>query len=283
MAGREHERSVVSIVRPGFAAVLGALACGLLFAPSASASDTFTLTNGSRQATLTGVSNWRAPDVVGPQSLEGCRSGPFPALDSTAYTFRPGDSGSVTLSQDPFSSCPGALDTQSFNLIRQSQFGNGWWAPVDPLIGFAVLTCGVPGQNPVLVTSRVDELTCTISDTAATASASFVSSAAPVRNGDAVALVQHFPGSARRAGSVQGLHEITLRDRKGHVNGRKRAMLVSGRPRRVHVALSRALRRKVAKRGFSKVEATLKRIDGKPGTGHRATLVVMRDSPSLPF
>lgn len=47
--------------------------------------------------------------------------------------------------------------------------------------------------------------------------------------------------------------------------------------------ISRALREQVAEKGGVRVKAVLKRVDGKPGSGDRAVLIVMADHKSLPF
>jgi hypothetical protein len=274
--------------RLGMTVVLGALAGALAFAQGAAASDTFTLDNSSKRVSLQGVSNWTGSEQFGPQSFDGCQTGPFPADDSTSYEFQPGDVGTLTMTRDPFSTCPSNIDTQTLNAVDPGLVGNVWWAPVDPPIGFASLTCAVVAQpNPAQLTATVDDqgsgLTCTVSDVAASPAASFISSAAPLRDGKAVTLVQHFPASGGTSGSAGGRHQITLRDQGGRFHGRKLVTLTSGRPKSVRVPISRKLRKRVAKRGFVEVKANLKRIDGRPGTGHRTKLIVMADGSSLPF
>ena len=47
--------------------------------------------------------------------------------------------------------------------------------------------------------------------------------------------------------------------------------------------ISKALRMQVAEKGSVQVKAILKRVDGKPGSGDRTVLTVMKDHKSLPF
>ena len=99
---------------------------------------------------------------------------------------------------------------------------------------------------------------------------SSTSSAAPVRDGKAVAFVQHFPG--KKAGAKKGeppssgRYALTLRA-DGEMVGTTKAKIVAGHGRKVRIPISRTLRAKVKKKGHVKVSATLKRIDGKPGSG----------------
>lgn len=280
---------------PRFVAVLGTLVVGLLLqGPSASASDTFSLKNDSKVASLLGTSLWGKGNTM----AAGCRTGPFPGPTLTPFTFNPGDRGSITLSQDPFSSCLPGINPLIDNTIQSPDLTNGTWVWIasDPVIGYASLTCSVLDQSGSrLLESSVDGLSCTISDGSNGDAGSFGSSAAPVRGGEAVAYVQHFAGSKRGSadgrvaksagtkGSGRGRYEVILRDRKGNVHGRMTTSIVSGPPRRVRVPISGALQKQVAKKDFVQVEASLKRVDGKGGTGDRATIAVMKDHSGLPF
>ncbi len=273
-------------LRGGLGAIAVAVSLALSFVPDAAASDTFVLDDKSSVASLQGVSDYTGPEQNGPQDLTGCTTGPFPGPSGTAYEFKPGDRGTIELTRDLFNPfCPSNIDPQSFSVSTPAPNGGGYWAPLDPLIGSATLTCGINGNSSPTVTASVDGLTCTVADAASAPAASFVSSAAPLRGNAAVALVQHFPDSSTPAGAdpVRGRHQITIRDAHGKVHGRSRKLLVAGQPRTVRVPLSRTLRKRVVKRGTVEVKATLKRIDGKPGTGDRATLVVLADDSHLPF
>ena len=219
----------------------------------------------------------------------GCRTGPFPGPTLTSFTFNPGDKGSITLSQDPFSSCLPGINPLVDNSLTSPYLTNGlWtWIPDDPFVGYASLTCELTneyGSQPVEYS--VDGLTCTISDPSPEPAGSFSSSAAPLRDGRAVAYVQHFPGSqsgASPGNPSRGRYELILRDSKGRVHGRSKATIISGHARRVRIPVSKELRNEVAEKGHVKVKAVLKRIDGKPGSGDRAVITVMKDQPGLPF
>ena len=279
-------RSTLNLTR--LAAVLGALAAGLLLsAPVASASDTFFLKNNSKVATLTGTSLWGKGNTMN----AGCRTGPFPGPTLTSFTFNPGDRGSITLTRNPFSKCLPGINPLVGNPLTSPFLTNGsWdWIPVDPFVGYASLTCDLSqeyGSQPVEFS--VDGLTCTISDPSSQPAGSFTSSAAPVRGGKAVAYLQHFPGSNSGAPEGQaelskGRYELILRNPKGGVHGRVKATIAFGQSQRVRVPISRALRKQVAKKGGMKVKAVLKRVDGKPGSGDRAVLRVVKARKSLPF
>ncbi len=270
----------------GLAAVIGALAAGLLLpAASASASDTFSLVNDSKVATLIGTSLWGKGHTMPAK----CRTGPFPGPTLTSFTFNPGGRGSITLSRNPFSKCLPGINPLIDNPLRSPYLSAGeWtWIPDDPFVGWASLTCELDneyGSQPV--EWSVDGLTCTISDPAPQSAGTFNSSAAPVRGRNAVVYVQHFPGSlsgAPEGSSSSGRYQLILRDRKGRVHGRTKTTIISGRARRVRVPISRALRKQVARRGHVKMKAVLRRVDGKPGSGDRTVLTVMKDHPSLPF
>lgn len=270
-------------------ALLGLLALGLLSAPVASASDTFSINNESKVATLIGTSLWGKGNTM----ADECRTGPFPGPTLTSFTFNPGDQGSITLSQDPFSKCLSGVNPLVDNPITSPFLTNArWnWIPDDPVIGFASLTCysdGGYGTQPI--ESSVDGLTCTFYDPSPQEAGSFSSSAAPIRGGNAVAYIQHFPGAQSGAppgkkASSRGRYEVILRSDKGNVHGRETTTIVSGDSRKVSVPISDALQKQVAnaKKDYVQVEAVLRRVDGKPGTGDRATITVMKDRPSLPF
>lgn len=57
----------------------------------------------------------------------------------------------------------------------------------------------------------------------------------------------------------------------------------AGKPRPVRVPISRAIRRQVSEHDIARVEAVIRRADGKRGSGDRATLTVIRDSADVPF
>ena len=262
--------------------VLAALAAGLLLsAPSASASDTFGLDNDSKVATLSGYSLWGKGNTINAE----CRTGPFPGPTENQFFFNPGDSGSITLSQNPFSKCPHFINPLTQNDITSPYLSAGtwFWIADDPFIGYAHLTCQTVGQyGSQLIYAQVDGLTCTFADSTGASAGSFTSSAVPIRDGDGVALVQHFPSSAATPNADSARYEIVIR-RKGDVHGREQETLVSGRARKVEVDLSRELRERVAEKGFVKVKAILRRVDGAAGSGHRTTLTVGEDQSSLPF
>ena len=262
-------------------AVLGAVAVGLLLsAPSASASDTFSLENDSKVATLFGISLWGKGNTINSE----CRTGPFPGPTEDGFTFNPGATGSITLSQNPFSKCPDFINPLIDNSIESPYLMGGTWIWIadDPFVGDASLSCETAGQyGSQLVSSRVDGLTCTLTD-AASETGSFSSSAVPIRDGEGVALVQHVPNTAATPTADSARYEIVIR-RKGDVHGRKQATIVSGRARKVELPVSDELRERVDERGFVKVKAILRRVDGVPGSGHRTTLKLMEDHSSLPF
>ena len=263
-------------------AAVGALAVALLLSvPGASASDTFGLDNDSKVATLSGYSLWGKGNTVNAE----CRTGPFPGPTETQFTFNPGDTGSVTLSQNPFSKCPSGINPLSQNDISSPYLtaGTWFWIANDPFIGSASLVCQTVGQyGSQLISVQVDGLTCTVTDAESGSAGAFSSSAVPIRDGNGVALVQHVPRSAVTPNADSGRYEIVIR-RKGEVHGREQATIVSGRARKVELSVSRELRDRVDERGFVKVKAILKRVDGEPGSGHRTTLTLMEDHSSLPF
>lgn len=268
------------------AAVLGTLALALLLsAPTASASDTFSLYNQSSVLTLTGTSLWGKGHTMNP----GCRTGPFPGPTLTSFTFDPGDQGSITLSQDPFSQCLPGINPLKDNPLTSPYLTNGtWtWIPVDPFVGYASLTCySSRGYGTRPVETSVDGLRCNVYDGNPASAGTFTSSAAPVRGGNAVAYLQHFPGTtagAPQGSSSQARYELVLRDPKGGVHGRTKATILSGKARRVRVPIRRELREQVAEKGVVRVKAVLKRVDGKPGSGDSTVLRVMKDHKSLPF
>lgn len=266
------------------AALLGTLTVAFsLSAAGAAASDTFVLENDSKTASLLGTSLWGKGNTMD----ASCRSGPFPGPTETGFTFVPGDSGSITLSENPFSDCLPGINPLIDNAIEGPGVNSGsWvWIPVDPFVGYAHLTCAVLAQNgSSLLQTSVDGLTCTFTDVGTSTAGTFGSSAAPLRGGKAVAYVQHFPGSADgKAGQDQGRYALGLSTDGGRLLGRKQVTLATGRPRRVRVPVTGAIRRQVKKRGFARVEATLRRAGGERGPGDRATLTVVRDSPDLPF
>jgi hypothetical protein len=268
--------------RSRLAAVLGALAAGLLLtAPAASASDTFVLENDSSVATLTGTSLWGKGHTMN----AGCRTGPFPGPTLKSFTFGPGTEGTITLSQDPFSKCLPGINPLVDNPLTAPQLTSGFWdwIPIDPFVGYATLHCDTEGQygSGTPIQSQVNGLQCNYYDAGPSSAGTFTASAAPVRGGKAIALVQHHPGSAEGApegSSSQARYELVL---KGH--GRTKATIVSGDSRKVRVPISRALRKLVAEKGVVKVKAVLKRVDGQPGSGDRAVIAVMKDHKSLPF
>jgi hypothetical protein len=262
-----------------------ALTAGLLLAAPASASDTFFLKNQSTVASLTGTSLWGKGNTMNSK----CRSGPFPGPTLTAFTFNPGQQGSITLSQNPFSDCQGAINPLTNNPITSPYLtGAEWnWIIDDPVVGFGNITCYViGGYGTQPIESGVDGWTCTVYDPSPEGAGHFSSSAAPVRGGKAVAFVQHFPGS--QAGAPQGSsssarYELSLRDKKGRVHGRNKATIISGNGQRVRIPITKELQEQVAEKGYVKVKAVLKRSDGQPGVGDRTVLRVMKDHKSLPF
>ena len=273
-------RSTLNLFR--LAAVLGALAAGLLVsAPVASASDTFSLDNDSKVATLSGYSLWGKGNTVNAE----CRTGPFPGPTETQFTFNPGATGSITLSQNPFSKCPSGINPLSQNEISSPYLtaGTWFWIANDPFVGYASLVCQTVGQyGSQLISMQVNGLTCTVTDSEGGSAGSFSSSAVPIRDGEGVALVQHVPRSAATPNADSARYEIVIR-RKGDVHGREQATIVSGRARKVEIPVSDELQERVDERGFVEVKAILKRVDGVPGSGHRTTLTLGEDHKSLPF
>jgi hypothetical protein len=263
------------------------MALGLLLsAPAASASDTFVLENDSSVATLTGTSLWGKGHTMN----AGCRSGPFPGPTLKSFTFGPGTRGTITLSQDPFSKCLPGINPLTDNPLTAPQLTAGFWdwIAIDPFVGYATLHCDTEGQygSGTPIQSSVDGLQCNYYDAGPSSAGSFTASAAPVRGGKAIVLVQHSPGTAEgapAADSSRGRYELTLRNPKGGAHGRKKASIVSGDSRKLRVPISRALRKQVAEKGAVKVKAVLNRVDGTPGSGDRAVLVVMKDHKGLPF
>ena len=176
------------------------LALGLLLsAPAASASDTFFLKNESKVATLTGTSLWGKGNTMNAE----CRTGPFPGPTLTSFTFNPGDQGSITLSQDPFSECLPGINPLVDNPIDEP-LPDERHLDLDPRR--PVRRLRHPDLRPARAVrlaagpAEVDGLNCTVYDASSQPAGSFTSSAAPVRGGKAVAYVQHFPGTtpARR-------------------------------------------------------------------------------------
>lgn len=272
---REMRRPIV--------AVLSALVVGLFLAPSADAGDTFYLDNTTSDSSLNGVSDYRGPNYNTANDMSSCVTGPWPGPSGTDYSFPPGSSGSLFLTEDLFDNfCYSDVNPQSFSVESPNDNGGGFWAPRDPLIGDATLTCAVNGAENPPVTATVNDLKCVVADAGSAPAATFVSSAAPVRGNSAVALVQHFPAS-KGATSVKGVHQLTLTDERGKQLGRTRLKLVSGKPKAVKVKLPGTIRKQVSRSGSLTVDATLERIDGRKGTGDRATLTLIKDDPNLPF
>jgi hypothetical protein len=264
------------------ATALITLALGLLaLAPAASASDTYILENDSSVATLIGTSLWGKGHTMN----AGCRTGPFPGPTLESFTFGPGTEGTITLSQDPFSKCLPGINPLTDNPLRAPQLTAGtWdWIAIDPFVGYATLHCDTEGQygSGTPIQNEVNGLQCNYYDAGPSSNGAFTASAAPVRGGKAVALIQHQPGTAEgvpEGSSSRARYELIL---KGH--GRMKAAIVSGDSRKVRIPISRALREQVAEEGVVKVKAILKRVDGTPGSGDRTVLRVMKDHKSLPF
>lgn len=249
-----------------------------LSASGASASDTFSLKNQSGTAVLQGLSLWGKGNTMDP----GCRTGPFPGPTETAFTFNPGDNGSITLSQNPFSDCLPGINPLLQNEIQGPGFSGVWaWIPVDPVIGDSHLTCTLLAQSgPNYLQSNVDGLGCTITDVGSSTSGTFGSSVAPLRRGRAVAYVQHFhPKDSQSRAS----YAVVLRTGKGAFLGKEKMTVEAGKPQRVRVPVTKAIRMQVRKNGFARVTATVRRADGKRGSGDRTTLIVTRDSANVPF
>lgn len=283
MTGGGRSNSVIPMPRGDLIrSALATLAtAGLLFAPTASASDTFVLENDSSVATLTGTSLWGKGHTMN----AGCRTGPFPGPTLTSFTFAPNTRGTITLSQDPFSKCLPGINPLTDNPLTAPQLTAGFWdwIAIDPFVGYATLHCDTEGQygSGTPIQSQVDGLQCNYYDAGPSSAGTFTASAAPVRGGKAIVLVQHHPGTTEgvpQGSSSQGRYELIL---KGY--GRAKATIVSGDSRKLRVPISRALRKLVAKKGVVKVKATLKRVDGQPGSGDRTVLRVMRNHKGLPF
>jgi hypothetical protein len=212
-----------------------------------------------------------------------CRTGPFPGPTETEFTFNPGDEGSITLSQDPFSDCLPGINPLIDNWLAGPGFNGVWvYIPVDPFVGDSHLTCAILSQTgPNYLQASVDGLACTMDDAGSTTSGTFGSSVAPLRSGRAVAYVQHFPTSQGR--QISARYVIVLRTNKGAVLSRKMVSVAAGKPQRVRLPVTKAIRAKVRKNGFARVKATIRRADGKRGSGDRANLIVTRDSADIPF
>jgi hypothetical protein len=271
-------RSRVGVLR-GLAAIIALTVGFSLSASSAGASDTFSLKNQSGTALLQGLSLWGKGNTMNAK----CRTGPFPGPTETAFTFNPGDKGSITLSQNPFSDCLPGINPLIENEIQGPGFNGAWvWIPVDPFIGSSHLTCTLLAQTgPNYLQSSVDGLNCTIADAGNSTSGTFGSSVAPLRRGKAVAYVQHFPKPKGRQSRAR--YSIVLRTGKGAVLGREKVTVEAGKPKRVRVPVTKAILRKVRKSGFARVKATIRRADGKRGSGDRTTLTLTRDSKNVPF
>jgi hypothetical protein len=265
-----------------FSLFLAAFAAVSLFsASSTSASVTFTLVNNS-SASLRG--DWFSDDWYNPPKRETpppCSGGAWVDGYTPAwgYTMDPGMSAWITLSDSPWSDCDGWSQIPTDGIAGwfppDGPDAPSWmFKPDDPPSPWAAsLTCSQwIGEPPVQFS--VDGLTCTVSNPPSTPSANFVSSTAALRHGYALIPVQLFakPGVA----GLRGRFEIVLRDRKGHVEGRGGETLSVGFPRAVLVPVDRAARKRVAKHKHATVRATLSRIDGNPGTGDRAKLILQR-------
>jgi hypothetical protein len=261
-------------------ATVFALVLGLVFAASnATASDTFSLQNQSKTAQLQGISLWGKGNTLD----SGCRTGPFPGPTETEFTFNPGDKGSITLSQDPFSDCPPGINPLIDNWLAGPGFGGVWvYIPVDPFVGDSHLTCSILSQSgPNYLQTSVDGLACTMDDAGDSTSGTFGSSAAPLRKGKAVAYVQHFPTSEGR--QTRARYVVILRTGKGAFLGKETVTVRAGKPQRVRLSVNKAIRAKVRKNGSARVKAIIRRADGKRGSGDRANLIVTRDSADIPF
>ena len=250
-----------------------------LSASGATASDTFSLKNQSGTAVLQGLSLWGKGNTMD----ANCRTGPFPGPTLTLFTFNPGDKGSITLSQDPFSDCLPGINPLIENEIQGPGYNGVWvWIPVDPFVGSSHLTCTLLAQTGSnILQSSVDGLNCTISDAGNSTSGTFGSSVAPLRRGKAVAYVQHFPNS--KGGQPQARYDVVMRTARGAFLGKETVTVKAGKPKRVRVSVTKAIRSKVNKDGFARVKATIRRADGKRGSGDRTTITVTRDSKNVPF
>lgn len=261
-------------------AALGALTIAMsVSVSSAAASDTFSLKNGSKTAVLQGLSLWGKGNTM----AKSCRTGPFPGPTLAPFTFNPGNRGSITLTQNPFSDCLPGVNPLVDNQVQGPDSNGAWvWIPVDPFIGSAHLTCTVLAQTgSKILEASVDGLTCTITDAGSTTSGNFVSSAAPLRSGKAVAYIQHFPTSKNR--NSRAAYTVVLRSGKGAFLGRKRVTVAAGKPKRVRLPVPKAVRKRVNKKSFASVKAIVRRADGKKGSGDRTTLTVRRGPVRIPF
>lgn len=258
---------------------LGAAAATFgLSASTAMASDTFFLENDSKTAILDGTSLWGKGNTM----PESCRTGPFPGPTETGFTFLPSDKGSITLSQDPFSDCPPGINPLIDNAIEGPGFNGAWvWIPVDPFVGRAHLTCTLLAQTGTrILESTVDDKSCSVADVSnSSSSGTFGSSVAPLRDGKAVAYIQHFPVSGKR----RVPYTVTLRTSTGSALGRETVTVAAGKPKRVAVPVTAAIRDQVKENDVAQVRAVVRRADGKRGSGDRTTLSVMRDSEEIPF
>ncbi len=265
------------------AVAIGALGVGLSFAvTSAYGSDTFVLKNQSQSASLIGTSLWGRGNTM----PAGCRTGPFPGQTETAFTFKPGNVGSITLTRNPFSDCPPAINPLIDNDIQGPGVSSGtWvWIPVDPVVGDAYLTCDVLSEHgsDADIVAVTDGKTCTFADANSTTAGRFSSSAAPIRKGKAVAYVHHYAGT-KHGQHGRGRYAVVIRNMHGHVLGREEKTLSLGRSQRIHVPVTRSIRRRVAKHGSVRARAIIKRIDGKRGHGDHTTLRIIKDSKRVPF
>lgn len=244
--------------------MLVALAIGSFCIATALASDTFTLANNSRWP-LGGDWFGYVPD---------CTSGPF---SNNEYMINKGQSASIELARGPFTTCYGTISISGYD------GGNGhtwYFNPDDPYSGGASITScyGEPSLASLVVFS-INGLTCTGSEPSSVPEAHFVASAAAVRHGSAFIPVQLYA----KPTSGNARIDVDVRDRKGRLRGHAVETIGVGWPRAVQVPVDRALSRQVGKQKHVNVSVTVRRVDGKPGSGDHLPLILQTDRPALRF
>ncbi|MFN8216658.1 MAG: hypothetical protein U0R71_08685 [Solirubrobacterales bacterium] len=295
------DRSHHSVRPAAVLAALGAAAVLAMFAPPrAAAEDTFRFENETGKGFTAG----------GRDTVPECW---FGASGVLAPQTEPQLTGRISADVGPFESCGGFWSTtlsydQEFleDYEMEGQPGALWRGGVggfafdaeDPSIGPATLSCSAAGREwaelggaePIenLMSSEVEGTVCTVEwlpgagpQRLARASAvapadarysHFVSSLAAVEGGAARVAVQTF---ARRKLAVAD--EVVLRTRSGAAIGHATVRLrVGDRARRAAVPLSAAARRALGKRGYLVVRATIRHVDGSPGSGDRTSRLVLR-------
>jgi hypothetical protein len=234
---------------------------GLVVAGSAWASDTFYLQNNS------------STTLVSQTAAVPCSTGLFASLGGTDG---PGQTSSLTLDANPFSSCqPTEAGDNGGGGYALSNPELTWeFDADDPAFGAASLTCYADNYLAQYLTFSVSGLTCTVTNTPNAPTVRFVSSGgawAPrgaIRNvmiDVPVELFSRRPTSAHvRVTLLTGM--VAKRASSGAQVDVGEAELVSGHPRSIRIRLDSAVQRALADHKRRKLSVHVQRDDGRSPT-----------------